>query len=232
MIRTGLEPSAVLGMITIGQAPRTDVAPHLLRQLEGRALLRQAGVLDGWTAEEIESLFGAEAGAYALTSRLTDGTAAVVSRDKILPVLQEKIDRMEAAGIRQILLLCTGVFPGLRTSSAFLIEPDRILTPAVAALAGGRRLGVICPLEEQAASLEAKFGEYGLRPVFAAASPYTGADPDFDRAAETLRAQAEVILLDCMGYTERHRERVARISGLPVILSNALMGKLVSEIIV
>ncbi|MXO80555.1 AroM protein, partial [Paenibacillus sp. OT2-17] len=36
-----------LGMITIGQAPRSDVAPIVERALEGRAELVQAGALDG-----------------------------------------------------------------------------------------------------------------------------------------------------------------------------------------
>ncbi|QWU16512.1 protein AroM [Paenibacillus sophorae] len=231
MIRTGFEASAALGMITIGQAPRNDVAPYLLRQLEGRARLIQAGVLDGWSEEEIKAKLAPGPGDYALTSRLADGGAAVVARDKVLPILQGKIDAMEVEGIRQILLLCTGVFPGLRTRSSFLIEPDRILTPAVAALVGGRRLGVICPLEEQADSLMDKFAEYGLRPVFAEASPYTGEEEDFGRAAGALQGRADVLLLDCMGYTERHRESIARASGLPVILSNTLMSKLVSEIL-
>ncbi|MNB78041.1 hypothetical protein D3C81_265760 [compost metagenome] len=231
MIRTGLEPVAVLGMITIGQAPRNDVAPYVQRQLEGRARLHQAGALDGWSAAEIADKLAPVPGGYTLTSRLADGSAAVVARDKVLPLVQEKIDAMEASGIRQILLLCTGVFPGLRTGSSFLIEPDRILTPSVAALAGGRRLGVICPLEEQADSLGDKFGGHGLSPVFAAASPYTGTADHFEQAGRAMRDKADLLLLDCMGYTEQHRERIARASGLPVILSNSLMGKLVSEII-
>ena len=35
--------------------------------------------------------------------------------------------------------------------------------------------------------------------------------------------------MDCMGFVERHR-REAREAGLPVILSNSLIAKLVSEI--
>jgi len=46
-----------------------------------------------------------------------------------------------------------------------------------------------------------------------------------------LKDQADLILLDCMGYTESARELVQQISGKPVILSNALMAKLVSEMV-
>jgi protein AroM len=36
--------------------------------------------------------------------------------------------------------------------------------------------------------------------------------------------------MDCMGFVERHR-RDAATAGLPVILSNALIAKIVSEVV-
>ncbi|WNQ12256.1 AroM family protein [Paenibacillus aurantius] len=220
-----------LGMVTIGQAPRTDVAPILERYLEGRAELVQAGALDGCTKEEIDTKLKPEPGEYVLTSRLTTGESAVFSREKIQPILQRKIRELEEAGIHQILLLCTGVFPGLKTTTAHLIEPDHIIPPAVKAMAGGRRLGVLVPLREQTDSLLPKYTSVGLNPVFGIASPYRIEEGAYEKAAEKLKDEADLILLDCMGYTEEARERVHRLSGKPVVLSNALMAKLVSEMI-
>lgn len=220
-----------LGMITIGQAPRTDVAPIVEAYLGGRADLVQSGALDGLTKSYIEQNLRPEAGEYVLTSRLADGDSVVMSREKIQPMLQGKIDEMERNGIKQILLLCTGVFPGLRTTSAYLIEPDHIIPPTVKAMVGGRRFGVIVPLEEQKESLKPKFAPHGLDPIFAVASPYHNDEENFRRAASELKHKADIILLDCMGYTEASRELVARASGLPVVLSNAIMAKLVSEMI-
>ncbi|KIL42542.1 AroM protein [Gordoniibacillus kamchatkensis] len=218
-------------MITIGQAPRTDVAPIIERYLEGRAELVQAGVLDGLTKAYIAANLAPEPGDYVLTSRLTTGESAVFSREKIQPILQTKIHELEDAGIRHILLLCTGVFPGLKTNTAHLIEPDLIIPPAVKAMAGGRRLGVMVPLPEQTDNLKPKYSPLGMNPVFGVASPYKNDEDNFHRAANELKDKADLILLDCMGYTEEARELVRRISGKPVILSNALMAKLVSEMI-
>jgi len=36
--------------------------------------------------------------------------------------------------------------------------------------------------------------------------------------------------MDCMGFVERHRQEAAA-AGLPVILSNALIAKIVSEVV-
>lgn len=220
-----------LGMITIGQAPRVDVAPILEKYLHGRAELLQAGVLDGMTKEFIEQNLFPEENDYVLTSRLTTGESVIMSREKIKPILQQKINDIENKGIKSILLLCTGVFPGLTTESAYLIEPDHIIPPTVKALVGHRRFGVIVPLPEQKTNLKPKYLPYELNPSFAVASPYEGDKESFVHAANELKDNVDVILLDCMGYTEQARDIVANTTGLPVILSNAIMAKLVAELV-
>ncbi|MEK4005646.1 AroM family protein [Paenibacillus sp. FSL H3-0333] len=219
-----------IGLITIGQAPRQDVAPIIEKYLEGKAGMVQSGVLDGFTAEQVREFYSPGPGEYVLTTRMADGSAAVISRERIQSVLQGKIDAMEAAGIRTILLACTGVFPGLHTSAAHLIEPDRIIPPVVQAMLDGRRLGLIGPLSEQEDAMIEKFAGAGARLPFAAASPYTGTEADFRAAAERLSGHADVLVLDCMGYVEQHRQWAAS-AGVPAVLSNALMGKLIAEMV-
>lgn len=220
-----------LGMITIGQAPRSDVAPILDKYLHERAELVQIGVLDGLTKEHIERHLFPEENDYVLTSLLTSGESVVMSRSKIQPILQQKIVQLEQSGIKQILLLCTGVFPGLQTTTSYLIEPDHIIPPAVKAMVGHRRFGVIVPLVEQKENLKPKYTPFGLAPAFAVASPYRFDEDQFKKAAIELKDKVDIILLDCMGYTEEARLLVAEVSELPVILSNAIMAKIVSEMI-
>lgn len=218
-------------MITIGQAPRTDVAPIIEKYLDGRAELVQVGVLDGMTKAYIEENLYPEKDDYVLTSRLVTNESVVMSREKIKPILQEKITYLEKKGIEQILLLCTGVFPGLTTSSSYLIEPDHVIPPTVKAMVGNRRFGVIVPLSEQKETLYPKFSPFGLKPFFAVASPYHHDQASYKEAADKLKDKVDIILLDCMGYTEEAREMISKATGLPVILSNAIMAKLTSEMI-
>lgn len=219
------------GMVTIGQAPRADVAPIVEKYLEDRAEFVQVGVLDGLTKDYIEQHLYPEKEDYVLTSRLTNGESVVMSRKKFQPLLQRKVNELEDAGFKQILLLCTGVFPGLTTKRAYLIEPDYIIPNTVKALVGKRRLGVIVPLEVQKENLDPKYTSLGLHPIFAVISPYEKDISSFQEVAKELKDKVDVILLDCMGYTEQARELVSKASGLPVILSNAIMAKLVSEMI-
>jgi protein AroM len=220
-----------LGMITIGQAPRTDIAPIIEKYLGGRAELVQVGVLDGMTKEDIEQNLYPDANDYVLTSRLVTNESVIMSREKIKPILQEKINYLEGVGIKQILLLCTGVFPGLTTKISYLIEPDHIIPPTVKAMVANRRFGVIVPLNEQKDLLLPKYSPFGLEPLFAVASPYKNDVASYEEAANELKNDVDIILLDCMGYTEEAREMVSKASGLPVILSNAIMAKLASEMI-
>jgi protein AroM len=70
-------------------------------------------------------------------------------------------------------------------------------------------------------------------PIFAAASPYDD-PPEMLRAAGlSLEARgAEALLLDCIGFTEDHRRALANATGVPVLLSNAVMAKLVGELLI
>jgi len=69
-------------------------------------------------------------------------------------------------------------------------------------------------------------------PIFGSASPYSGdTEAEVLRAGRDLKARgAEAILLDCIGFTERHRAALAPLD-MPVILSNAVAAKAVSELL-
>lgn len=222
---------AKLGTLTIGQAPRADITP-ILDAVLGPELQRQhAGVLDGLSREEIAQDFAAEAGSALLITKLLDGTSVVIDRQRTERAAQAKLAALEAAGCTTILMLCTGRFASLRTERARLIEPDRILPPTVAALVQGTQLGIIVPLAEQIASEAGKWAPLARPPIYAAASPYGSDGPSVAEAAESLAEHgAQILLMDCMGFVERHREEAAA-AGLPVILSNALIAKIVSEVV-
>ena len=131
-----------------------------------------------------------------------------------------------------ILVLCTGQFHGLSCERAWLLEPDRIIPPAVAGLVQDRQLGVIVPLLSQMDSESGKWTVLPRMPIFAAASPYDDPPETLRSAGLSLEQRgAQALLLDCIGFTEDHRGALANATGLPVILSNGVMAKLVGELL-
>jgi protein AroM len=223
---------AILGTLTIGQAPRPDVTPILDRYIPASLERIDRGLLDGLSREEIAGVYAAKPGEAVLVTRLSDGSSVELSARKVHGALQGKLDALEADGCNIVLLLCTGSFEGLRLSRGFLLEPDRIVPPAVAGLTRDRQLGIIVPVASQITSESGKWKALARPPIFAAVSPYTDTLDALAAAGISLaRRGAEALLLDCIGFVEAHRRQLAHASGLPVILSNALMAKIVDEMV-
>jgi protein AroM len=100
----------------------------------------------------------------------------------------------------------------------------------VAGLLQHHLLGIIVPVAEQMQSESGKWSRLARQPIFASASPYADDLDAVTRAgAELAERGAEALLLDCIGFTERHRTALAE-TGLPVILSNAIVAKAVGEL--
>jgi protein AroM len=225
-------PPAILGTLTIGQAPRPDIGPILEAALPPGARVIHAGVLDGLGRAEIDARYAPRAGKAMLVTRLLDGSSVRLDKAAVRAALDGKLRELEDQGCSVVLILCTGEFQGLALSRAWLVEPDRIVPPAAAAIAGERQVGILVPLAEQAESEAGKFSGLARPPICAAASPYEPGLAHIREAAIALRNRgAEILLMDCMGFVEAHRAAAREASGLPVLLSNALMAKLTAELI-
>ena len=221
----------VIGTLTIGQAPRPDVVPIIDRHVPAAVRRIHRGVLDGLSRAEIAARYRPEPGEAVLVTRLHDGGAVELSRRRMRDGVQQGLAALEAEGCEVILLLCTGTFNGLECAKAWLVEPDHIIPGMVAGLVEERRLGIIVPLAAQMESESGKWRALARPPVFAAASPYTGAPEAVAAAGAELKARgAAAILLDCIGFTERHRAALAALD-MPVILSNAVVAKAVGELL-
>src|SRR3954447_16001598 len=94
---------------------------------------------------------------------------------------------------------------------AWLVEPDHIIPGMVAGLIERRQLGVIVPIASQIGSESGKWRALPTPPIFGSASPHSGdTEAEVRHAGTELKARgAAAILLDCIGFTERHRAALA-----------------------
>src|SRR5262249_54578689 len=153
-----------IGVLTIGQAPRADDAGAELSQVLGPRYATVArGALDALTAPEIERVHP-EPGHYLLISLLKNGQSVTMSKQKILPLLQERIDAFGEDGVHAILLLCTGAFPEFKTDR-LIVQPQEALYHLVLGLAGrSSRTGVMTPLTGQIPPTPAQGGPSAPHP--------------------------------------------------------------------
>jgi protein AroM len=178
------------------------------------------------TGEQITARYAPRPRERRLITRLLDGSAVELDAAAVETGVQQKMHALEDAGCTVILVLCTGVFRGLRTRRAWLVEPDRILPGLVAGLAGSRRVGVVMPLTLPIDGERRKWTTLQIPPTFAVASPYAAGDDQLSAAARDVqRAGANLVVLDCFGFTEHHQRLAEQASGLPVLLSSELMAR-------
>ncbi|MFN7978309.1 MAG: AroM family protein [Vicinamibacterales bacterium] len=219
--------TAKLGTITIGQAPRPDVTPILDQHVAAAIPRVHVGVLDRLSRDEITAGFAPRGrDAARMVTRLADGSSVEVDAAAIEAGVQRRLTELEDAGCTVVVVLCTGVFRGLRSRKAWLIEPDRILPALVAGMVGARRVGMISPIAIAPDAARRKWAALQIPPMQAVASPYVAGDSGVEAAAlELKRAGADLLLLDCIGFVDRHRTAAHRASGLPVLQASDLVAR-------
>ena len=219
-----------IGAITIGQAPRTDVTCDIMDIFEGKAELVERGGLDGLTKEDI-SCFKPDKGDYVLVSRLLDGTSVTFAERYILDSLQKGIDELEAEGVKLIMVFCTGSFPASLTSHVPMIFPCDILHKIVPLLTKNSCIAAVTPSSLQLEQNTLKWKGYVKSCISVAASPY-GDMGTMEAAAEEIRQMEEpdLVVLDCIGFTQEMKKMFSRVTGKPVVLPRTLLARVVSEI--
>jgi len=213
--------TARLGVLTIGESPRDDLLPEMRAHLG--VPVTEAGALDGLGAGWLARL-RPEGDDEVLVTRLGDGTSVQVGRSRIAPLVQERIEALEAAGVAATLLVCTGTFAAFRHRRP-LLHADRLLHAAVGAAAEDTCLGVVCPSPDQLAATSQRWAGMAKATAVAAASPYEAASPVTEAARGLAAGGAALVVLDCMGFTEGHARAARAASGRPVVLARSAVAR-------
>ena len=217
-----------VAFITIGQSPRPDIMPDLLAAISHDIEVVEVGCLDELNPQEIAAGAPTSPKQERLVSRLRDGSEVVIEKSWTTVRLKAAVAGLDDDdSVDLIVLLCTGYFDGIVTRK-LLIEPQRLVDATVDALAeGGRKVGVLVPLESQIAEFSRRTGERW--PVTVShASPYVAGR--FETAGSELKNN-DLIVMHCMGYDNDMRERVIEATGRPVLLARRLLASTVAQLI-
>lgn len=216
----------MIGLVTIGQAPRNDIAATMLGT-DHQQLALQTGALDLLGLDQIRQL-APRPGEPVLVTRLLDGSEVSLARPRLIPHLQSAVDRAAQSGATAICVLCTGSFDGL-TSQRQLLFPDRVVRGVVDALLPEGAIGVMMPHSDQEAGMIEKWGTPQRRVVVDTVSPYQAPVAPGSAGRRLESSGADLIVMDCMGYTRDMLTTVRDHVSVPVILSNSLVGAVLRE---
>lgn len=218
--------SRKVGFVTIGQSPRTDILEDL-RPLLGALEILEQGALDDLSPNQLEAVAPLP-DETPYVSRLRDGSQVLLSPDKIPSLLQKALDSVVGSGAEMVVVLCTGSFPTLQCPVPLLF-PGRLLRGFVkGVLPPEGTLGLVVPLSEQAATAKESWNSITPHVHTASLSPY------LDFAAGTEECQtlegSDITVMDCLGYTIRHKEMLKRLLNTPVILARTVVARAVQEL--
>lgn len=221
---------STLGMVTVGQSPRSDIVPNMKERMGFPIGIVEKGALDNLTFEEITAL-APRADEGRLCTRLTDGREVVVVKEKIIPLVQEKIQELNRESVDLIVLLCTGHFPRFQ-SRCLVIEAEKVVDQCIQALVDHRHsMGVVVPLPEQTARAKDKLSTVTANIHVVSASPYRSLEDTRRAAVELKNADVDMIVLHCMGFYDAHRKIMRETTGKPVLVANSIVARTVAELL-
>jgi protein AroM len=220
-----------VGLITVGQSPRSDVVPDMAAILGGDVEIVEAGALDGLDRERIAAL-APEGDDEILVTRLVDGSPVFVAKTKMISLIEARIAALEDQGVALNVLLCTGEFPRLAADRP-LLEPQQLLLGLLRAMTFPGRLGVLTPSERHVPQTQARWRAAGFDAHVAPLSPYEEHDPAaVRRAAQALRAgNAGLVVMDCIGFRRKTRDEMAALTGSPTLVANLLVARVAAELL-
>ncbi|THU92956.1 AroM family protein [Dendrothele bispora CBS 962.96] len=233
----------LLGLITIGQSPRPDLTLSLAPLLP-RVTFVERGILNDLSSSEIAQLAPSPDDPHdiPLTTRLLDGTSCIIGEQAVVRRMPSLIRALEdEERVDCTMIACTGHFPSFEHKKPLFV-PDHLISFATAALAEGmqaRMVGILSPVPGQMEPSKEKFAprlDCTVRFVHAWCSPYIGTaesnEMDLRRAGrELVEKGAELIAMDCMGYTDEMRKVVAKEAGVPIVLARSVAARFAAEVL-
>ncbi|EHD7690264.1 AroM family protein [Salmonella enterica] len=224
--------SASLAILTIGVVPMSEVLPLLTEYIDEQHITHHS-LLGKMSREDVMADYAVEPDDDPLLTLLNDNQIAHVSRQKVERDLQSVVEVLDNQGYDVIILMSTAAIKSMAARNTILLEPLRIIPPLVASIVDGHQVGVIVPVAELLAAQEKKWQVLQKPPVYSLANPVHGSEQQLIDAGQALLDQgADVIMLDCLGFHQRHRDILQQALDVPVLLSNVLIARLASELLV
>ncbi|EDV8969365.1 AroM family protein [Salmonella enterica] len=224
--------SASLAILTIGVVPMSEVLPLLTEYIDEQHITHHS-LLGKMSREDVMADYAVEPGDDPLLTLLNDNQIVHVSRQKVERDLQSVVEVLDNQGYDVIILMSTAAIKSMAARNSILLEPLRIIPPLVASIVDGHQVGVIVPVAELLAAQEKKWQVLQMPPVYSLANPVHGSEQQLIDAGQALLDQgADVIMLDCLGFHQRHRDILQQALDVPVLLSNVLIARLASELLV
>jgi len=222
-----------IGTLTIGQSPRVDIIPELKKVIGFEIEMEERGALDNLTWEEVKNLYP-EPNDYILVTRMRDGKEVKIAKRHVVERMKKCIADLERINVDFIIFLCTGEFPKEITSKKIILKPSKLLENILRGILQEGVIADIVPSADQISLMEERWKRTNpnLKVIVETVSPYTGTDAEIEKVAEKIaKTNANLIILDCLGFNRKVKTIFRKITKKPVLLPRTLLGRIAGELI-
>lgn len=216
-----------------------ELAEFVEENLSLNAKLRFGGAQDGMTDDQLRELGkGISPNTYSET--LEDGNTVFMTRKTAVAGMRKQAGELLAGGCDVVMVCCTLPWPEL-DDLASVVTPSAVLKNCIVSIAPkAGTIGILQPIreamEDEIQQWLALGKEHSLEVVSEFAAPRVpgksteSTEDSFEQAAQSLASKgADVIVLDCMAYTESHRALAARASGKPTLRAMSLTASVIEQ---
>ncbi|MEM2083424.1 MAG: AroM family protein [Nitrososphaerota archaeon] len=216
-----------IAFLTIGQSPRIDIMRDIKSLLPSNIEIIEVGALDNLNEKEINFIAPSNnKEKEVLVSRLRNGKQVLIDRRKLIPLIKKCIKNIENH-VDGIVLLCTDDFPEIN-SKKILIKPYELLNSFVSII-DGKILGIVVPIKEQINFAKKRWSKiFPKKIIIHSYSPYTNEEIKMEDFEDF--KFADLIVLDCIGYTIKHKIFMYKTFKKPILLPRTLIARTINEI--
>ena len=208
-------------VVTMGQSYAESEMHDILSTLSPVCDVEIHGILDEMSEADVEKL-APKGSEMFIVSSLHTGKEVRIAEHNAIRLVNKRLIEADKGGSVAALILCTGHFdiPDMRMP---VFVPEKILFSLL------RAMGVIVPKPEQIAVSEAYYSEFS--PRIRAASPY-GTREQIEAAAASFRdSDVDILMTDCMGFTEELGKMIQAASGKQVFVPRVVLPALLKAIV-
>jgi len=217
-----------VSFISTGQSPRDDIMYDIVRHLSPQIEIRECGALDNLTIEQIATDLAPKEGEASTTARVRDMSMMVFSYEKVIQLMQQKIDEEIAAGSSMIVILCTSKFPPFK-SSVPIIELYDLMHRMVPSLMGNNKIGALFPFDEYAKEMGESWEDVGVPVVY---KTVPSKDANKQEYIDYFRnAGVEMIVMDCIGYSYATKKFYSEQLNIPIIHPRSLLVSTIHDLL-
>lgn len=202
-----------IGLISIGQSPSPALVQQIALALNSQYELIEAGAMDGLSLSEIQGLAPCE-NDYPLVASLQERFLVYVSKERLMPFIQKKVDMLEK-DVELIILLCSEKLQ-LLASSVPLISPFDFVDEYMKGAYSMQKVGVIVPHPGQISQAVKRWSMF---------NPTVQCCPL--QSFKPVTFKESIILMDCLGYSSEMKAQMGSLNtGVTILVRDIFLNKI------